>query len=343
MKFVYVISLFIGLTSLLYGCKLSDLIDPVDSPPADRSLLKGPVAQTLPSTDVVLTELATFPFQGELSHSNTHYLLSRYEGWDMEFARILPDSSVRLGAKVLTEVFIDSAGTAWGIEYTANQQYRLFRSEQGLWTPYAILPSVGYPYKTLRASATEFWFATSVGLVIYDVQQKKIRRQVSTSKGQVFLTDYSIAVNDRTLTIYNPDGTTAISSFDLTTYINTRKGIDHTIWGAYQDTQKAIWLVVKDKNWDGVLLRFDARGLQKIDLVPHDYFDSGRSARLQAIDKKGNLWVKIDYENYVYTANGKWVIPAFPASTGSRPVQVLVDASGNLLAADGKKLYAVHL
>jgi hypothetical protein len=270
-------------------------------------------------------------------------LLSRYEGLNMEFARILPDSSVMLGAKILTEAFIDSAGTAWGIEYTANQQYSLFRSEKGIWTPYATLPSMGHHYKTLRASPTEFWFVTSVGTIVYDVQQKKIRRQIATSRGQVFLTDYSLAVNDRTLTIYNSDGTAAISSFDLTTCIDTKKGIDHTIWGAYQDAQKAVWLVVKDRNWDGVLLRFDAKGLQKLDLIPHDYFDSGRSARLQGFDKKGNLWLQVDYENYIYTANGKWVSPAFPASPGSRPMQVLFDASGNLLAADSKKLYTVNL
>lgn len=343
MKSIYIVSLFIGLTSLLYGCSLSDLIGPVDFPPADKSLLKGPVAQTLPSTDFALTELATFPFQGELSRSNTHYLLSRYAGQDTEFARILPDSSVMLGAKVLTEVFLDSAGTAWGIEYIADQQYSLFRSEKGIWTPYATLPSMGYRYRTVRASPTEFWFITSVGLIIYDVQQKKIRQQITTSRGQVFLPDYSIAVNDRTLTIYNPDGRTAINSFNLKTYIDTKKGIDHTIWGAYQDAQKAIWLVVKDRHWDGVLLRFDAKGLQKIDLIPHDYFDSGRSAHIQAFDKKGNLWVQVDYENYVYTADGKWVTPTFPASTGSRPMQVLFDASGNLLAADSKKLYTVNL
>jgi ligand-binding sensor domain-containing protein len=202
---------------------------------------------------------------------------------------------------------------------------------------------MGYHYGTLRASPTELWFATSTGLVMYDVQQKKIRRQVATSRGQVFLTDYSLAVNDRILTIYDPEGTTAIRSFDLTTYIDTKKGIGHAIWGAYQDAQKTIWLVVKDSNWDGVLLRFDAKGLQKMDLIPHDYFDSGRSVRIQAVDKKGNLWVQVDSENYIYTPDGKWVIPNLPTQAGTRSAQVLLNASGNLLAADGKKLYAVHL
>lgn len=338
-------ALLLGLVSLLYSCRLSDFIDPIDYPPADRSLLKGPAAQTLSSANFTLTERATFPFPGELRRSNSHYLLSNYQALTMQFARILPDSasSILLGTKSLTEVFLDSAGTAWGIAYTANQQYSLFRSENDTWTPYATLPAMGYHYQTLRASPTEFRFATSTGLIIYDVQQKTIRRQITTAKGQVFLTDYSLAVNDRTLTIYRADGTTALKSVDLTQYINAKKGISHALWGACQDAQQAIWLVVKDGNWDGVLLRFDAKGLQKLALIPYDTFDSGRSAHLSAVDKKGNLWVQVDSEYYVYTADGRWVIPSFPASVDKRYVQVLPDAAGNLLVADGKKLYALQL
>jgi hypothetical protein len=342
---IYRLLLVIGLISLLYSCSLNDFIDPVDYPPSDKSLLKGPAAGTLPSTDFALTALATLPFPGELRRSNTHYLLSYYQGLTMQFARVLPDSnsSVLLGEKSLTDVFIDSAGTAWGIAYNANQPYSLFRSEQGTWTPYATLPPMGFHYETLGASPTEFRFATSTGLIIYDVQQKKIRRQITTSKGQIFLADYSLAVNGRTLTLYNADGTTALNSIDLTPYIDTKKGISNALWGAYQDAQKRIWLVVKDGDWDGVLLRLDAKGLQKLALIPYDTFDSGRSARLSAVDKKGNLWVQVDDKYYVYTAAGQWVLPSFAASANNRSVQVLQDAAHNLLVADGKKLYAINL
>lgn len=335
--------LLITIVCGLSACNLSSLLEPSDYPPRS-SYLKGPRADTLETQSFALTQTHSFQYPGQVDQYGSRYLLRGYNGNGNRLSVINAGTTidvVHTESEAFSEFFLDEAGGLWGI--TRQQQQNTIRHYQnGQWMEYAILSGIGNFYRVVKAEPNEFRFHTSTGLVVWDVQQKVVKQTIPSERARFLTKNYSIGSNAQTLTLYNSDATRQLASWPLNQYVSVKKGISNDIWAASEDTNGHLWLVMKDSNWDGVLMKYDGQSLRKLSMIPVGYYDSGRSVNRLTLDKAGNLWVEVDYANYLYTTSGKWVRPLFDSVDKDRWAPVFSDDRSELTLATDKGLYRIN-
>ena len=326
---------FIG---LLQSCQFNQ----IDYPPHDSSKLKGPPAKSLETRTFQLAEAVTYPFYGTLLHFNQQFLLFGHNEAAGRLATLTASIVTELPKSDLTSLFSTPSGSIWGIK-SRNETFLLRHLVNGSWVEVATID--GTHYQTVRVTEQELWFTTSRGLIIWNRMQNKISQRIGIDRSRVFTNTFSVeSVGDELKVYANQDLETPISRFPLPAYLTVRKGISNAIWGVFEDKNQHLWLVVKDANWDGVLLKFDGKNLTNITTIPVGDYDSGRSASNFNQDKTGNLWVQIDGVNYVYTQEGKWILPRFNAIENTLYAgTVFTDAQGNPVIATYQKLFSITL
>ena len=335
--------LFILLIGCLSACNL--IIDP-DRPPRNSKGLKGPQVASLPSKTFTLTELVTFPSKGLLSRSSNSLLLS---GYNWKAALVEPSGAISLADRpAASSLFADESGTIWAVvvsyEVPVKGITTVYRYENAAWVEYATLANTSYP---IRVMSDEFWFATNNGLLIWDVRQKKTKQFVAGSLNRQITRNFSFELSGRTLSAYtHQDPGTPVTQFDLSQYITVRSEISQAILETYEEENgRIIWLVVKDADWDGALLKYDGQTLQQVTHMPVGYISSsdGRSVSYFAKDKVGNLWLKIDAGLCLYTKDSRWVRPTLEGLKQGVFYGFFTDAQRQLLLYTEEKLYLVNV
>ena len=326
---------FIG---LLQSCQFTQ----IDYPPLDSSKLKGPPAKSLETRTFQLAERVTYPFYGSLLHSNQQFLLFGHNEAAGRLANLTASTVTELPKSDLTSLFSTPSGSIWGIK-SRNETFLLRHLVNGNWVEEATID--GIHYQTVRVTEQELWFTSSRGLIIWNSVQKKTSQRIGIDRSRVFTHTFSVESVGNELSVYaNLDLKTPISRFPLPAYLTVRKGISNAIWGVFEDKNQHLWLVVKDANWDGVLLKFDGKNLANVTTIPVADYDSGRSASHFNQDKTGNLWVQIDGVNYVYTQDGKWILPQFDLIENTLYAgTVFTDAQGNPVIATYQKLFSITI
>ncbi|GAB3330583.1 hypothetical protein GCM10027299_35480 [Larkinella ripae] len=338
--FRLVLCLLLAHLSLLQSCRFFD-IAVVDYPPLDRSQLKGPDAKTLKIKTFYLSETLSFPFEGSVSQFNQQFLLVGHNEAAGRLALLNPPDLRELPTYPLNAMFVTPSGSVWGITL-ANQNFTLCRLTNGSWVDEGTI-SENYYYQTVRVTDEEIWFMTLKGLAIWDINQKKIRQQIPVDRSRLFTETFSVESADKELLIFrNQDLLEPVARFPLTDVLAVRTGISNDIWGVFEDKNRHLWLVVKDAHWDGILLKFEGNQLNKLTTIPVGNYDSGRGVSQVNLDKTGNLWVKVDGINYLYTSTGQWLIPQFDLLENTQYAgSVFTDSQGNLVVASPQKCFSL--
>ncbi|WP_420150092.1 hypothetical protein [Spirosoma sp.] len=335
--------LLVAIVGGLSACNLSSLLEPIDYPPSP-SYLKGPRADTLNTRSFALTQTHSFQYPGQVSQYGSRYLLRGYNGNGNRLSVITAGTMLDVAhtePEAFSEFFLDEGGGLWGL--TRQQQQNTIRQYQsGQWMEYATLSGIGNFYSVIKAEPNEFRFYTSTGLVVWDVQQKVVKQTIPNERARFLTKNYSIGSNGQTLTLYDSDATRQLASWPLDQYVSVKKGISNDIWAASEDKNGHLWLVIKNSNWDGVLLKYDSQSLRKLSMIPVGYYDSGRSVNGLTLDKAGNLWVEVDHTNYLYTTSGKWVRPLFDSVDKDRWTPIFSDDRSELTLATEKGLYRIN-
>lgn len=341
MKPYRVTLLLVALAYSLSACNLSSLLEPSDYPPR-RSYLKGPDADQLSTKPFTLTQTIAFPYTGQVAKFGPRYLLRGISGHEGQSAIIDSGNLTDLPSSPSFDTFIDQSGGIWNAT-VRNAQTLISQYKSGQWIEYATLSGIGNFYRVVKAEPTEFRFYTSTGLVVWDVQQKVVKQTIPGERARFQTKNYSIGSDGRTLTLYDSEATRQLASWPLNQYVSVRKGISNDIWAAFEDKSRNVWFVVKDGNWDGVLLKYDGQTLRKLSLVPVGTYDSGRSVSGLTLDKAGNLWLSVDNVNYIYTTTGQWLRPQFDLINQDQYYQpIFSDDQGELTLADERGLYRIH-
>ncbi|GAB3257433.1 hypothetical protein GCM10027347_19910 [Larkinella harenae] len=327
-------------TFQIQSCRLSE-IGVSDSPPSDRSQLKGPDAQTLERKTVQLTELLAYPFYGGSVQFNQQLLLQGYNDDAGRLAVLNPAGIRELPKNTFTHLFATPSGITWGAKVLTNA-FSLHQLNNGRWIEEGLLK--GNLYQTVRVTDQQIWLMTSKSLLIWDIKQKKVSQQLDLDPSRRFTDNFSLEIVKGELRIYrNQTLTTAIARFSLASLLTVRAGISNAIWNAFEDPNGGLWLVVKDANWDGILFRYDGQNLTKLTTIPVGQHDSGRGVSHCIFDKHGNLWMSVDRVNYVYTKEGKWLLPEFDLLKNTpHGSSVFTDSKGNLIVASYPKLFSMR-
>lgn len=335
--------LFVLLISCLSAC--NPIIDS-DRPPRNSEGLKGPQVASLPQKTFTLTELVTFPSKGLLSRSSNSLLLA---GYNWKAALVEPSGVISLADRpVASSLYADESGTIWATTNTypavGKSITTIYRYESTAWMEYATLENVSYP---IRVTADEFWFYTNSGLLIWDVWQRKTKQLIMDSHDRQVTRRFSFELSGTTLSVYgHQNPSTSATQFDLSQYITVRQNISHTILRTYEEGNgQVVWLVVKDADWDGALLKYDGQTLQPVTHMPVGYLSSsdGRSVSNFAKDKVGNLWLNIDAGLCLYTKEGNWLRPTLADLKQGIYYGFFTDAQGQLLLHTEEKLYLVNV
>ncbi len=333
--------LFIAIVCGLSACNLDRFFEPIDYPPSP-SFLQGPRADTLPTQSFTLTKTIMFPYDGQVSKFGPRYLLRGINGHENRNSVIDSGVITDLPPAQSFDTFIDQSGGIWNVTVNGTKS-TVSQFKNGQWTEYATLPDIGYFHRIAWAEPTEFRFLTSTGLVVWDVQRKVVKQTISTERARFLTKNFSIGSDGQTLTLYDSTAARLLASWPLREYVFAKKGISNDVWGAFEDNQRNLWLVVKDGNWDGVLLKYDGQTLRKLALIPIDYYDSGRSANHMKLDKASNLWIAVDNVNYIYTTTGRWLRPQFDLIDRDQYYQpVFSDSQGELTLATDKGLFRMN-
>lgn len=307
-----------------------------DYPPSDRSVLKGPRQETLPEQVVSVQRTTPLPFAGYAKQFANRYLLEGYDVSTKQVRRaILENETItELPARQFSDTFLDTQGNAWGLAIALSAADTLYRLQNNQWSLYSLLSTEKYYGYVLDARNNQFMIDTNEGVVVRDVSTKKRHQLLPKEKARVFTNTYMVGFADRSVLIQDRATQQLLHTVQA----------GYTLWNAYEDEQKRLWFVVRDKNWDGLLYRYDGKTSELLSTVPVGYFDSGRSVGHSVVDKAGNFWLNVDGYYTVYTSAGNWVKPIFPTSqSASNLARVFVDGQQNLIATDSKHLYTISL
>ncbi|WP_147368091.1 hypothetical protein [Fibrisoma montanum] len=339
MKIFRLFCLFIFLSFIFSACSLNNLLDPIDYPPSS-SKLKGPKQADLATQPFTLTKIVDFPFRSSVRQFGSRYLLSGYAGQEARYALVEAGSITEIASKPLRELFLNQAGGIWGITVNGTQE-TVSQFVNGRWQDYAVLLDDGYFYGVVDIKPTEFRFATSKGTMVWDVPQKTVKQIITAERARFLTKNYSIGLDGENITVFDNQAQNLLASWELRDYVSIKKGISNDIWGAFEDDQRNLWMVVKDGNWDGVLLKYDGSTLRKLSLIPVGYYDSGRYVSNFNTDNKGNLWLNVDGTNYIYTKAGQWILPQFGSIKNNYQPRVFSDGQGNLTLTESSALYSI--
>ncbi|RIV17576.1 hypothetical protein DYU11_31530 [Fibrisoma montanum] len=177
--------------------------------------------------------------------------------------------------------------------------------------------------------------------MVWDVPQKTVKQIITAERARFLTKNYSIGLDGENITVFDNQAQNLLASWELRDYVSIKKGISNDIWGAFEDDQRNLWMVVKDGNWDGVLLKYDGSTLRKLSLIPVGYYDSGRYVSNFNTDNKGNLWLNVDGTNYIYTKAGQWILPQFGSIKNNYQPRVFSDGQGNLTLTESSALYSI--
>lgn len=323
------------LTTSLNSCLFNT--DPsFDYPPSDRSILTGPRLETLPEQVVSVQRTTPLPFAGYAKQFSNRYML---EGVDVSTkqsrrAVIENETVTELPARQFTDTFLDTQGNAWGLAIALSAADTLYRFQNNQWSLYSLLSTEKYYGYVLDASTDQFMIDTNEGVVAWDVSTKKRQRLLPKEKARVFTDTYMVGFADHSVLIQDRNTEQLLHAVQA----------GYTLWNAYEDKQNRLWFVVRDKNWDGLLYRYDGKTSQLLATVPVGYFDSGRSVGQSIVDKAGNFWLNVDGHYTVFTPAGKWIKPILPAPQDKNNLaRVFIDDQQNVIATDSKHLFTISL
>ena len=317
----------------LTGCLFNT--DPnSDYPPSDRSVLKGPRLETLPEQSVSIQRTIQLPFEAYVKQYGTRYLLEGYTISQPRLAVIENETITELPARRFSDKFLDLRGNAWGLAIAPTAADTLYRVQNNQWSQYSLLLTEKYYGYVIDARDDQFVLDTNEGVVVWDIPTKKRKSLLTKEKARVFTSTYMVGFDGRSVLIQDRNTQQLLHTVQA----------GYTLWDAYEDAQQRLWFVVRDKNWDGLLYRYDGKTSQLLTTVPVGYFDSGRSIGQSSVDGAGNFWIRIDGYYAVYTSTGKWIKPTLPnPHEKANLARVFIDEQQNVIATDSKHLFTVGL
>lgn len=323
------------LITSLSGC-LFHIESNIDHPPSDRSKLKGPKLETIPERSVSVQRTTPLPFEGSVRQFANRYLLEGYIVSTKNVRRAILDNEtlVELPPRQFNDTFLDTQGNAWGLAIAPTAVDTLYRFQNNQWSLYSLLSTETYYGYVLDARANQLAIDTNEGVVVWDIPTKKRDRLLPKEKARVFTDTYMVGFDGRSVLIQDQNTQQLLHTVVA----------GYTLWSAYEDAQHQLWFVVRDKNWDGLLYRYNGKSSELLSTVPVGHYDSGRSVGQSVVDKAGNFWISVDGYYTVYTSAGTWVKPTLPArQDASNLARVFVDGQQNLVATDSKNLYTISL
>lgn len=340
MKNTSFLLLFLSLVCTFSACDISSLIDPIDYPPNNPAVLKGPQQKKLLIQPFTLTPTTNFPFSGQLSRYGSHYVLNAYNG-SRKVAVLRSGTVLELPEQSPPTVFTDQTGTIWGFTQK-DKQAILSRFENNSWSAYATIDNGSNYYGLTKIDPDAFYIFSTNGTIVWDIQQKVVKQTLTKENSRVITKNFLIGSDDQSFAIRNKRNQDLVVSWKFSDYVTTKQGISNTVWGAFEDAQQNVWIVLKDSNWDGVLLKYDGHRLQRLSLIPVGTYDSGRSVSGFFLDKDQNLWMTIDSVKYIYSSAGEWLLPGFDLVKNDYGLQVFVNEQGRLSVSDDQRFYLIN-
>lgn len=325
--FLFCLLLTIGLTGCLFK---SD----VNLPPKNRSVLKGPLLETLPEQSVSVLQTRQLPFSGNVKQFGARYLLEGYNTPPARLAVIDNETITDLPVRRFGETFLDTQGNAWRLATAQNAADTLYQLQGSQWSRYSLLTSENYYGYVVNIRDNEFVLDSHEGIVIWDVSAKVRKALVAKNKAWKFTPTFMIGFDGGTVLIHDRNTQQLLHAIPA----------GYSLWDAHEDAQQRLWVVVRDKNWDGLLYRYDGKTSQFLTTVPVGHYDSGRAVGQSIVDKAGNFWIQVEGHYVAYTPMGRWIKPLLPVpQDNSNLAHMFVDDQRNLITTDSKRLFTIRL